>query len=140
MKTILLTLTLLLSGCTSSVQQVEKEYDYSDVTAFVLWNDIFKQEEKEYSVYFFSQTCGHCKELKQEIICYYFENVEILYFLETNEDTVFGPPSDLTGINSIEDFNIYGTPFLINIENGTVINYYAGSSKIREYIDLKTST
>ena len=110
------------------------------MTAFISWNDVFKQEENEYSVYFFSQTCGHCKELKKEILSYYFGNYEQLYFVETSEDTVFGSPSDLVGVNSIECFYIFGTPFLINIESGAVSNYYAGNTKIREYIASKTSS
>lgn len=138
MRTILLLLTLLLTGCSSDIQPIIKEYDYSDVTAFISWNDVFKQEENEYSVYFFSQTCGHCKELKQEILSYYFGNYEQLYFVETGEDTVYGSPSDLVGVNSIECFYIFGTPFLINIESGAVSNYCAGNTKIREYIASKT--
>ena len=136
-KTILL--ALLVTACNSPTPIEQKEYDYSDIETKIRWSDIFEQLEDNYSVYFYSQTCGHCKELKQDILSYYFGNYEKLYFVETDENTVFGPQNDLVGVDSIECFFIFGTPFLINIDNWKISNYYAGSTKIREYIASKTS-
>ena len=139
MKTYYFLLVLLLSSCTSYKATKIKEYDYSDIETMIQWNEIFIQNEESYSVFFYSQTCGHCKELKQDILSYYFGNYERLYFVETDDNTVFGPQNDLVGVDSIEEFYIFGTPFLINVDNWKVSNYYAGNAKIRDYIASKTS-
>ena len=117
MKTHFLLLSLLISGCGSSTSEEPKIFDYSDVVLIINWLDIFNQPDTNYSVYFFNQTCGHCNELKQEILTYYFENYEKLYFVETDDNTIFGPQNDLTGIDSIDEFFIFGTPFLINVDD-----------------------
>ncbi len=140
MKKWILLFAVMLAGCNQGLEIKQKEYDYSDVAAFIEWSKVFNQDENDYSVYFFSVTCGHCKEIKEEILTYYFGEYEKMYFVETSYDAVFGPPKDLTGISTIEDFYIFGTPFLINISKRTISNYYAGKAKIREYIMAKTSS
>ena len=136
-KTILITLPFLLICCSTPYKSENGEpikYDYDDIPSKIEWNDIFSQEEKEYKVYFFSRTCAHCSNIKDIFLKYYFSYVENVYISETDENTVFGPLSDLTGIDKIEDFYIFGTPFLVNIKNWTVTYYYSGEKAIREYI------
>lgn len=140
MKGRLFPLLLLLTSCNPANVFQTKEYDYDDVEAKIAWSEVFLQSEEEYSVYFYSLTCGHCKELKGDILNYCFGHYEKLYFSETDENTVFGSGSDLIGIDRIEDFFILGTPFLINVVNHMVSNYYAGNTKIREYINTKTAS
>ena len=139
MKLILLLATVLLSGCVPNTKSDPVTYDYSDVeTQIIDWCDIFSQLEDNYSVYFYSVTCGHCAEIKQSILSYYFLNKEVMYFSRTSEETVFGTKTDLIGVSDLEDFHIFGTPFLINVTNHTVSNYYAGVSEITNYIEKNT--
>lgn len=135
MKTYLFFIPLLLLSCSSANKTEDKIYDYDDVDTHISWGEIFVQEEENYSVYFYSKTCAHCLEIKQDFLQYYFTNKEKIYLVESNEDTKIGPVTDLTGIDSIDDFYIFGTPFLINLENHTISNYYGGTKQILEYIE-----
>ena len=138
MKKLLLLLTVLLVGCSKNTEQpVTKIYDYKDVEDTCSWADVFKQEEEEYLVYFYSLTCGHCLEIKQEMISYYLSKTEKIYFSKVDETTVFGPKGELKGIDSIEKFYIFGTPFLVKLKKWVVIDYFAGTKSILEYINYK---
>ncbi len=134
MKRLLLLLTICVTGCNYNYESNYVEYDYSDVDKKIAWDDIFIQVEDYYLIYFYRTTCAHCNELKQEIIKFYFDYSGALYFVEANECAVYGKPSDLTHVASIENFYIFGTPFLIEVEKLEIKNYYAGAAKIREFI------
>ena len=139
MKPLLLCFSLLLSGCvpTSNIELVI--YDYEDVSdARIKWSDIFSQEEDQYSVYFYSVTCGHCAEIKQNVLSYYFLDIETMYFVQTDEETKFGAVVVLTGISDIDLFHIFGTPFLVNIKEHSVSSYCGGVNSILKYIDENT--
>ena len=133
---LILFLSLLLASCsvTQTKQPIIYEYEY---VSHIEWDSIFNQKEEDYLVYFYSVNCGHCKELKGEIINYYFTNKETMYFVCTDQYVVFGSSSDLTGINSINYFYIFGTPFLIKLHDKEIVNYYPGVAKIREYIETQ---
>ena len=126
--------TLIGCGQKTKVDIPLVEYDYDLIETKINWNDVFLQEEDEYKVYFFSRTCYHCNQIKQDFLKYYFSYVEKVYVVEANEDTVYGNMSDLVGIDSIDDFYIFGTPFLINVKNWSINYYYFGSNAIKEYI------
>ena len=128
---------LLINSCNKPQNIAVKQYDYDDVTRLCKWSDVFKQDEAEYLVYLYSKTCGHCVEIKQEMIAFYLSEKVTTYFSEVNEDTVFGSKTNLIGINKIEDFHIFGTPFLVEIKKWTVSNYFAGVNSILEFINYK---
>lgn len=139
MKPLLLLATALLFGCVPNITTEPITYDYLNVESHQIgWSDVFLQEEDSYSVYFYSLTCGHCAEIKQKILSYYFLDREVLYFSQTSEETVYGSKTDLIGVNDISSFHIFGTPFLINVNNHEVTNYYAGVNEITNYIDKNT--
>lgn len=114
---------------------ISKDYDYSDVTTHIDWIDVFSQAEDLYLVYFYSLTCGHCKEIKQEVLSYYFSSNETIYFVQADENTVYGSSGELIGVSDVSNLFIYGTPFLIKLENHVIVEYYGGEKEIREYIN-----
>ena len=131
----LLVLSLLVSSCGQSEPIVT--HNYHEIKVHLInWNDIFVQCEDYYLVYFYSERCGHCKEIKQDIISYYFKDINPLYFVCTDIEVEIGPSKDLIGINNIDDFYIFGTPFLIEITNREISNYYAGQAQILEFISI----
>ena len=136
MKLLLFT-CLLLTGCGATNTKPEKQYDYEDVTRHIDWYDSFDQEENEYLVYYYSDTCSHCSRIKNDIIEYYFSNIETLYFVNTNQNSVFGKTKDLTGLSDIESFYIFGTPFLIRFKDWKISDYYPGSNSVLTYINSK---
>ena len=98
------------------------------------WINVFEQEEADYLVYFYSERCGHCNSIKNDIINYYLTTSNRMYFVCTDYDAIYGPQKDLRGVNNIDDFYIFGTPFLVRIQNYTVSEYYAGTTAILNFI------
>ena len=134
-KMILTLLSVPLISCVQTANNTIIE-DYSDVETSISWYEVFSFNG-EYLVYFYSEHCAHCKEIKNEVLYYYSKHIETMYFVCTDEYAVFSKGDNLIGMTSIDDFYILGTPFLIRIYEKELVNYYAGSSKIAEYIDMK---
>ena len=125
---------LCLFGCKEESNQ-EIKHNYHEIKSdLISWIDVFNQSETDYFVYFYSVRCGHCNEIKNDIIEYYYSNKNTLYFVCTDIDSLVGPPKDLTGIDNIDDFYIFGTPFLIRVYEYMVKEYYAGTRAILNFI------
>ena len=130
---------LLLCGC-SPQKPPEEEHNYHEIKDKLIdWNYIFEQEENDYLVYFYSERCGYCNEIKQDIIKFYLAEIIPMYFVCTDFDAVVGPRGDLTGVDNIDDFYIFGTPFLSRLKNHKIANYYVGVSEIRSFISTYKS-
>ena len=110
--------------------------DYKIVDTSISWIDVFEQEEERYLVYFYSEYCGYCKSVKEEFISYYLLNKEKIYFLDAfKEKAIYkNDPSKLIGGDNIEDFYIPGTPFLVELINWSITNYYFGAESIKMYV------
>ena len=145
MKKLSLLSVMLLIGCSmggnvskeNEEQEIPKKLDYADVTTSIHWPDIFLQEEQRYLVYFYSEYCGYCKNIKDEFLSYYLLDKEKIYFVDAiKEKAVFkGNAESIIGLKEITDFYIPGTPFLLEIMDWTATNYYVGMENIRLYIN-----
>ena len=135
-KLFLVFLSLLIIGCANRKSSASiPELDYSIVKTHINWIDIFNQQEVDYFVYFYSTTCAHCRNIKQEMLNYYLSEKSYLYFLCMDKiDDRYKQPYDLTGICDSNKLYIFGTPFLIEIKNYKVYQYYAGEKSILEFI------
>ena len=137
---------LMLMGCNEPVENAQTitpvmEYDYSVASSRQIeWKDILSKKESRYIVYFYSEYCGYCKQVKQEILTYYIKNIDDMYFVDTVKEKAIYKPNDgmLIGTKNIADFYIFGTPFLAEITDKTVTNWYAGVDSIRLYINTRT--
>ena len=125
---------LLLTGCGGKAVPQEQHNYHEIKDRLIEWNNIFEQEEDDYLVYFYSERCGHCNELKQDILSFYFKEYIPMYFVCTDYDAVVGPRSDIAGVDNIDDFFIFGTPFLTRFKDHKVSNYYVGVAEIRSFI------
>ena len=125
---------LLLSSC-SSEEPIYHNY-HEIKCSLISWSDVFVQEEDDYLVYFYSERCGHCKEIKQDIISFYLEDIYSMYFVCTDIEVTFGPNKNLAGIDNIDDFYIFGTPFLLNLVEHKVSAYYIGANEVKEHISI----
>lgn len=125
---------LLLTSCNNETPIYHNYHETKN--SLISWHDIFTQEENNYLVYFYSERCGHCNEIKQDVISFYLEDIYPMYFVCTDIEVVLGPKNSLVGIDNINDFYIFGTPFLLNLVDHKVDSYYGGASEVKEYISI----
>ena len=133
----LLTLFLLYCGAKDVAVQQEIILDYDLLSdRIIAWDDIFNQEEEYYVVYFFSETCGHCTNIKKDIISYYLKGIEPMFFVKNpkKEEYYASSSYNLIGIDNSTDLRIYGVPGLLEIEEKEVLNYHFGEKQILSYL------
>ena len=148
MKLIFLSLAVILltSGCKPDVNMESEteepiELDYSILEKRQIeWGNILSKRSSRYLVYFYSEYCAYCKQIKQDILSYYLTNTDDMYFVNTVSQKAVYKSNDglLIGTKDIEKFYIFGTPFLVEVTNYTVTNWYAGVDSIRLYISTRT--
>lgn len=141
-KTKLFLFNLLLSLIFQTHIQVNNEcnlkqivnHDYDEISHLTInYKNIFEQIGKQYFIYFYSLTCGHCFELKNEIITYALCNKIKTYFVLECDEIKYGFDTNLTiGISNIESLFIKGYPTLIEINNNVLTFNEAGKNKIIE--------
>ena len=125
----------VLTGCQPAQKQPIKHNYHEVKNSLIPWSDVFDQNETDYLVYFYSERCGHCNSIKNDVISYYLTTDRIMYFVCTDIEAMFGNPKDLIGINSISEFYIFGTPFLVRLIEYAVSEYYVGANSILNYIN-----
>ncbi len=126
---------LILTGCNNS-NTAKPNHNYHETKeCLISWCDVFTQEEDDYLVYFYSERCGYCNDIKQSIISFYLEEKAEMYFVCTDIEAVFGQSTNLTGVDSIDEFYIFGTPFLIRLLDHRIESYYVGSKQILNFIN-----
>ena len=125
----------VLTGCKAQSKQPVKHNYHEIKDSKIDWVDVFNQIEDDYLVYFYSERCGHCNSIKNEVISYYLKTDKSMYFVCTDLDAVFGSQSNIVGVDNIDDFYIFGTPFLIRMLEFKVSEYYIGANAILEFIN-----
>ena len=125
-------MTLLLVGCSKHKEAKATEYDYSDVAYLTIcWNDILYVDSLEYFAYIYSPTCGHCCEIKQEVISYALANEGSLYFVPFNKDIpIINDRTIPIEKDKVEDLGIVGTPSMFLVVNHVVKENYVGKKEI----------
>ncbi len=127
----------MLVSCTNTKKTVPetKEPDYSIVETFIEWKDIFNQQEADYFVYFYSTTCAHCRNIKQDILSLYLSEKINLYFICMDKiDDRYSNQYEIIGVCDSNKLYILGTPFLIEVKDYRVYQYYAGEKAIKEFL------
>lgn len=139
MKKFLLLTFLILQICSCSSNELiiyEDNLDYDLISEFqISWNDIFNQKENEYLVYFYSQTCGYCEDIKEDILRFYKDSEICMYFVSDKENFVIGHDINNTiGCDDISSFYIIGTPTLVEVCNHSILMNLGGVSKIYDFL------
>ena len=137
-KILILCVVPFLLGCVKEKERAIEEtssatiYDYSDVAHLTIeWKDILKQEETHYYSYIYSDTCGHCNEIKQDVICAALKGEKKIYFITySKEIPIITNAANNIGVDDYENLGIIGTPTLFEINNSIVVECYTGSSSI----------
>ena len=128
------TLLFLLCNCSTNKAVAAIEYGYSDVSNLTIcWNDILSLSKDDYYVYIYSSTCGHCNEIKQEVISFALRNYGDLYFVSFNKDIpIINDRNEPLEKDSVDDLGIVGTPSMFRIIEHVVKENYVGKKEIVE--------
>lgn len=132
-KILFISIMLILVSCQKqNSNNEERTYDYEDVLdRFIEWKDVLMQEEEYYFAYIFSYSCGHCKDIKQDILRKTISDGWDIYYVEyTSEISIVDGDEPYIGISSYEDLGILGTPTLFEITSGAISNRFTGSKEI----------
>ena len=127
---------VLLNGCQNKKEEIiskdSKEYEYDDVSHLMIeWNHIFDQVEEDYMTYFYSETCGHCKQIKQQVIDYALNGMNKIYFVKfTDEIPIITDRDSVIGKESTTELGIVGTPSIFVISSHIIVDYIVGSTAI----------
>ncbi len=124
-------MTMFLVSCANENKVIAEEHDYSDVNhLFICWDDIFEIKDRQYFVYIYSETCGHCQEIKQDIISYAL-NHDSFYFIKFNSEIpIINDRNLVIGKNKVEELGIVGTPSMFLITGNIVEANYVGKKEI----------
>ncbi|MCK5761518.1 MAG: thioredoxin family protein [Candidatus Izimaplasma sp.] len=103
-----------------------KELDYSSFDYIEDYQEITTMPEDEYLVYFYSEGCGHCQQIKYDVLEFADDNNENIkvYFLDAGI---------ASGYNNISGMN--GTPSVLLIVDGQLIDLVAGDTSILSLFD-----
>lgn len=106
-------------------------YDYEEFSSYKIeYETILLQAPSSYDVYLYSLRCGHCNEIKNEVLSYlsstqFYFLVDYGAYLDNKKDDNEDKNDGLT---------IIGTPTLLKISNREVIYSLVGKSEIIKYI------
>jgi len=131
----LLSLLILftLSACeedgdinTGSDTDINQDYEYVDFTEIKITShsQAENMNDNKYIVYYYSATCSHCKEVKQDILEFASEYTDIDFFIF---DVL-----DASDRSSIEEF--LGTPSVLIFSGGELSDIYVGKTRVLDFI------
>ena len=103
--------------------------------------ECLSQIEEDYLIFFHSETCGHCKEIIEDVVAFAESNIIKMYFLNVSksENKIERCSRDEieTGIDSVDDLKIVGTPSIVEVEKGVTIANVAGKESCLSFLNEK---
>lgn len=108
---------------------IEISYEYDDLEEKIIyWDEIPLIDLNEFYVYFFSRTCIHCQNIKEQVIPMILKHTNYFACEASNEFEfcAIQPTGNLNEIN----FCIIGYPTAVYFKNGCVITYANGEKEV----------
>ena len=103
------------------------------------WSDSFKQEEDDYLVFFYSETCEQCHQIMGDVIAFANSNIMQTYFSNIlspeGKMPIVKGNEPLVNVSDISEFYIAGTPTLIEVKEGTVIENIPGKDACLTFLN-----
>ncbi|MEC9485699.1 MAG: thioredoxin family protein [Candidatus Izemoplasma sp.] len=117
--------SLLLVACEETSDGLDYEMFRSNI--YTSYDEVENITPNRYIVYYYSETCSHCNDVKQEILSF-FKTYEGLDFYLMNVAS-----KDVNDSSQFSEFR--GTPSLFIIAQGAVVETYVGTTQVRAFID-----
>lgn len=129
-------LLFLLSACTFTNNQTLTNYQDIPSCHYLLWDSIL-DKNNQYYVYVFQNQCHACKEIKTEVVSFYYNHQDNFYFIEYSSTIpLTNDPYQCLNKKKVSELAIKGVPTLFLIDNHTVYALFVGGSAIKEYLQL----
>ena len=100
----------------------------------ISWFDALNQKENNYIVFVYSETCGYCHDMMDEIIDFAKSEILVTYFINSQIYKVPISNEIKENIADINQLSILGTPTILEIENKIVVNNIAGIDKCLNFL------
>ena len=131
----------LLASCSHSENSSESFKAYKDFEVVannsITWLEILNQEEKNYIIFFYSETCAYCHEMQQEVIDFAITCPLKTYFLNTSENTVPIKEDKVINVKNYEEASITGTPTILEVNDATITDNIAGIDDCLTYLNAQ---
>lgn len=132
MKKLLLLLSLLILFTLSACEEddinpdIIHDYEYTEFTNIKITShsQAESMSNNKYIIYYYSATCSHCKEVKQDILEFASEYSDIDFYIF---DIL-----DASDSSSIEEF--LGTPSVLIFSGGELSDIYIGKVRVMDFI------
>ena len=136
-------LLVLLASCSPSASEQSSSNPSSgfDIPAEqeIIWTDCLSQEEENYLVFFYSETCNHCHEIMGDVLAFSEENIIKVYFSDVMKGdpkiTISRDIDETLGVTDVSNFFIAGTPTLIEVYEGTVTANVPGKDDCLSFLN-----
>ena len=129
----------LTTSCTPSEESVPQYKTFKQfkvvVDNSIEWKNILDQEENNYIIFFYSETCAYCHEIQEEVIDFAITCPLKTYFLDTMENDVPIDSDKKIGVSNYEEASINGTPSILEVENATITANISGIDDCLTYIN-----
>ena len=100
----------------------------------ISWLDALNQKENNYIIFVYSETCGYCHDMIDEIIDFAKSEILVTYFINSQIYKVPISNEIKENIADINQLSILGTPTIIEIDNKIVVNNIAGIDKCLNFL------
>ena len=139
LKICFLPLLICMASCHPKTNGKSASYDEGIIERqSVSWAECLSQQEDHYLVFFHSETCSTCKEIRGDVLSFAYENIVKTYFLDIdkpgNEIQRCSIDEVEVGIDNIANFKIAGTPTIVEVENGVTIAHAPGKDRCLELL------
>lgn len=129
----------LITSCTPNEESVPQYKTFKQfqvvVDNSIEWPNILNQEENNYIIFFYSETCAYCHEMQEEVIDFAITCPLKTYFLDAVENDVPIDSDKKNGVSNYEEASINGTPSILEVENATIIANFSGIDDCLTYLN-----
>ncbi len=139
---IILVVAILVTVTNTAVHLIGGKYfkDYDDYEAYTIKYESLLSKNGQYYVYFYSDTCTHCQDLKTDIFQYLDSEKNkkgirmYIFNIDKYIDSIASDTDNLIGVTDYKDIKILGTPTMIYISEKKINNSWASASTIRKQL------
>ncbi len=105
---------------------------YKDFPKISSYEDVNQIQDETYLLYFYSETCPYCNQIKDRSLNFFEEHKDDLPVYLLDADRIRGSKDSL---NLPFGESLKSTPTLMVVQNGIIIDFLVGTIEITEYYD-----